>query len=314
VNAGVSSYARERILQWANELIDLTRRSPSLQTRTHDPSARRKVRSSLGPVAPGPLEILELLERGRLDFHLPPPADGERRAGPPSDDRLLVTDRDDRGDVEATLRALARQAGPPDPGCRRHPAPRRPRGARRQELRHGRATRLRQSQTIANMVAELVAAGRSVLFVSEKVPALEVVANRLRDCGLDHLLFELHSEKATRKEVAAALGHALDNVPVARTRLGSADLEHARQLRVRLSGYAEAANRVREPLGRTVHWVLGRLSQLTGAPSLPPPDGIDERLDRDQLIELSPCWTCARGRPGSRRCRSAGTTAAGTSP
>jgi uncharacterized protein DUF4011 len=107
----VSSSAHEQILQWANELIDLTRRNPSLHTRTHDPSSKRKVRSSLGLVRPRPLEMLELLGRGRLDFYLPPPpVFGEAPAEPPADRRLLVTDRAERADVEATLRALARQA------------------------------------------------------------------------------------------------------------------------------------------------------------------------------------------------------------
>ena len=36
-----------------------------------------------------------------------------------------------------------------------------------------------KSQTIANVIAELLAAGRTVLFVSEKAAALEVVQKRL---------------------------------------------------------------------------------------------------------------------------------------
>ncbi len=143
-----------------------------------------------------------------------------------------------------------------------------------------------KSQTIANMIAELVAAGRSVLFVSEKVAALEVVANRLRELGLDQLLFELHSEKATRRQVAAALGHALDNAPVARPRLDPGDLEHARQLRLRLSRYAAAVNAVRQPLGRSAHWALGRLAQLSDVPVVAPPDGIGEELSLTDVVDL----------------------------
>src|SRR6185436_6097969 len=37
-----------------------------------------------------------------------------------------------------------------------------------------------KSQTIANAIAEALAAGKSVLFVSEKLAALQVVAKRLR--------------------------------------------------------------------------------------------------------------------------------------
>ena len=62
-----------------------------------------------------------------------------------------------------------------------------------------------KSQTIANMIGALLHAGRTVLFVSEKAAALEVVRNRLAEAGLENYLLELHSHKASRKEVAAAL-------------------------------------------------------------------------------------------------------------
>ncbi len=41
-----------------------------------------------------------------------------------------------------------------------------------------------KSQTITNLIAALMHAGRSVLFVSEKAAALDVVRNRLRGVGL----------------------------------------------------------------------------------------------------------------------------------
>ena len=41
-----------------------------------------------------------------------------------------------------------------------------------------------KSQTIANIIAESLAMGRTVLFVSEKIAALRVVAKRLAEAGL----------------------------------------------------------------------------------------------------------------------------------
>src|SRR3954451_17062544 len=70
-----------------------------------------------------------------------------------------------------------------------------------------------KSQTIANMIGCLLHAGKRVLFVSEKAAALEVVRNRLASVGLDGWLLELHSNKATRKEVARGLATALDEPP-----------------------------------------------------------------------------------------------------
>ena len=70
-----------------------------------------------------------------------------------------------------------------------------------------------KSQTITNIIAEFIGRGKSVLFVSQKMAALEVVANRLEAAELRDLVLELHSAKASRGEVANALVKALDSHP-----------------------------------------------------------------------------------------------------
>jgi primosomal protein N' len=67
-----------------------------------------------------------------------------------------------------------------------------------------------KSQTIANLIAECLAAGKRVLFVAEKQAALEVVARRLERVGLGDLCLELHSQKASKREVIAELASLLD--------------------------------------------------------------------------------------------------------
>lgn len=67
-----------------------------------------------------------------------------------------------------------------------------------------------KSQTIANMIAHCLAAGKTVLFVSEKSAALEVVHRRLKQSGLGDACLELHSNKADRKSVINQLGRAWD--------------------------------------------------------------------------------------------------------
>ncbi|WP_316399221.1 AAA domain-containing protein [Bradyrhizobium sp. 33ap4] len=52
-----------------------------------------------------------------------------------------------------------------------------------------------KSQTITNIIAAAAAQGRTVLFVAEKMAALDVVHRRLRDAGLSSLALELHSSK-----------------------------------------------------------------------------------------------------------------------
>ena len=66
-----------------------------------------------------------------------------------------------------------------------------------------------KSQTIANIIAECMAAGKRVLFVSEKMAALQVVFERLKQCGLAEFCLEAHSHKASKRAVLDALGAAL---------------------------------------------------------------------------------------------------------
>nr|WP_246620008.1 DUF3320 domain-containing protein [Streptomyces corallincola] len=127
-----------------------------------------------------------------------------------------------------------------------------------------------KSQTITNMIAALMHAGRSVLFVSEKAAALDVVRNRLRGVGLGDFVLALHSGDTGKKAVATELARVLTT----ETRVAGAaehELDQARRLREGLSGYAAAMNETREPLGRTLHDVLGRLVLLeqAGTPALP---------------------------------------------
>lgn len=56
-----------------------------------------------------------------------------------------------------------------------------------------------KSQTIVNMIAELVSDGKSVLLVAEKETALNVVQKRIAECGLDHLCLNLHHSSTTDK-------------------------------------------------------------------------------------------------------------------
>ena len=57
-----------------------------------------------------------------------------------------------------------------------------------------------KSQTIVNMIAEMLAGGKTVLFVSEKMAALEVVKHRLDAAGLSPYCLELHSQTAKKVE------------------------------------------------------------------------------------------------------------------
>ncbi|MET9176977.1 DUF3320 domain-containing protein [Kitasatospora aureofaciens] len=127
-----------------------------------------------------------------------------------------------------------------------------------------------KSQTITNMIAALIHAGRSVLFVSEKAAALDVVRNRLRGVGLGDFVLSLHSGDTSRKAVAVELARVL-TTEARVTGAAEYELDRARQLREELSAYAAAMNQTRGPLQRSLHDVLGRLVLLeqAGTPQVP---------------------------------------------
>ena len=65
-----------------------------------------------------------------------------------------------------------------------------------------------KSQTITNLIAACLAEGKKVLFVAEKLAALEVVKNRLSLAGLDPFVLELHSNKTNKKRVLEEIANA----------------------------------------------------------------------------------------------------------
>ncbi len=97
-----------------------------------------------------------------------------------------------------------------------------------------------KSQTITNLVAAALADGRTVLFVAEKLAALEVVRRRLRELGLGDFCLELHSHKTRKTEVLDDIG---DRVKLAGRTRPSRDLEAAlsrlADRRRKLSDYVE---------------------------------------------------------------------------
>ncbi|MYW05321.1 DUF4011 domain-containing protein [Streptomyces sp. SID3343] len=126
-----------------------------------------------------------------------------------------------------------------------------------------------KSQTITNIIAGLLEQGRTVLFVSEKAAALDVVRNRLRDVGLDDFVLALHSNSAGRKQVAQELGRAFSADRRTVSAGATVEVARARELREELSGYADAMNDIDPHLGSSLHDVLGRIALLDGDDLLP---------------------------------------------
>lgn len=122
-----------------------------------------------------------------------------------------------------------------------------------------------KSQTITNIIAECLADGKKVLFVSEKMAALDVVHKRLKDAGLADFCLILHSYKANKKDTLAQLGSVL-NLASQKATLSDDAYQRLAQLtadRNRLNDYSSAIYTVIDPLHKTIYEVNGILANLT---------------------------------------------------
>ena len=125
-----------------------------------------------------------------------------------------------------------------------------------------------KSQTITNLIAAAIAEGKTVLFVAEKMAALEVVHRRLERAGLGDFCLELHSQKANKRAVTTSLAAALER----RTRVvdpqWAARSQELSRLRDELNAYAHAIH-APTPLGLSFYAASARLLALPVAPPIP---------------------------------------------
>ena len=96
-----------------------------------------------------------------------------------------------------------------------------------------------KSQTIANLIATLVARGRSVLFVAEKRAAIEAVSKRLAQQELDNLLLDLHDGASNRRRLAEQLARALESASESLAPETASLHRNLNNDRTRLEDYAE---------------------------------------------------------------------------
>lgn len=121
-----------------------------------------------------------------------------------------------------------------------------------------------KSQTITNIIAESLAAGKKVLFVSEKMAALEVVHKRLKEAELSDFCLILHNHKANKKSTLDQLGSVLKlaGQKLTLTDEASQKLDQLTADRKKLNEYASQIYTVVEPLHKTIYDVNGIIASL----------------------------------------------------
>jgi hypothetical protein len=121
-----------------------------------------------------------------------------------------------------------------------------------------------KSQTITNIIANVIAGGKTVLFVAEKMAALEVVKRWLDQVGLGDSCLELHSFKARKTHVIESIRQTLleSGRPVRPDH--KAESEELGVLRNSLNDFAFAMNTPLVDGGLTPHEAIGIVERQCG--------------------------------------------------
>ena len=113
-----------------------------------------------------------------------------------------------------------------------------------------------KSQTISNLIVHMLGKGKTVLFVSEKIAALEVVYRRLQDIGLGQFCLELHSNKARKTDVLNQLHHAWKPRQSMKAKDWEKKAEQLQSLRDQLNRVVDHLH-MRRQNGMTAHYAIG---------------------------------------------------------
>jgi hypothetical protein len=127
-----------------------------------------------------------------------------------------------------------------------------------------------KSQTITNIIAAALSKGETILFVAEKMAALDVVHKRLRAANLGPYCLELHSQ-ATRKSVASALKARLEATAPASPVAIEDRRRDMKKRRDYLNGYVSQLNSPLGTTGLSVQEAIWAATRQQETHPLPPP-------------------------------------------
>lgn len=145
-----------------------------------------------------------------------------------------------------------------------------------------------KSQTISNLIAQCLAEGKRVLFVSEKIAALDVVYRRLREVGLGEFCLELHSSKARKADVLAQLKSSWDARGEVDAEVWQQEAERLKRIRDELNVYVERLHH-RHANGRSIYDAIGAVVDGEDVAVLPlswPSHAAHSQKDTELLREV----------------------------
>lgn len=140
-----------------------------------------------------------------------------------------------------------------------------------------------KSQSITALIANALAGGRSVLFVAEKMAALEVVRRRLEKIGIGPFCLELHSNKSRKRDVLEQLRRASEAAKENPPEEYGRAARRCAALRAELDEYAEALHK-KQKCGLSVYELINEYEKYSKAAEIPPlPDKFAAEATADAL-------------------------------
>ena len=136
-----------------------------------------------------------------------------------------------------------------------------------------------KSQTITSLIANALAAGKSVLFVAEKMAALEVVQKRLESVGIGPFCLELHSNKSKKKDVLEQLRKATEVTKTQTAEEYAAKAEQLAVMRAELDSYAQQLHKILN-CGSNLYSLINEYELYKDAPDI-------EAFDREFIRKLN---------------------------
>ena len=136
-----------------------------------------------------------------------------------------------------------------------------------------------KSQTITAMIANALTKNKTVLFVAEKMAALEVVQKRLAALGIQDFCLELHSNKATKKAVLDQLKKGLEIAGDGYETDYEKKIQDIRKMRADLDDYSRALH-IKRTFGKS-------LRQLIDIYEMIPESSCDIRFDHSYAAALT---------------------------
>ncbi|MBR5479103.1 MAG: DUF3320 domain-containing protein, partial [Clostridia bacterium] len=126
-----------------------------------------------------------------------------------------------------------------------------------------------KSQTITSLIANALAKGKRVLFVAEKMAALEVVQKRLNRIGIGPFCLELHSNKSKKKDVLEQLKVASEVTKNKTAEEYAAKADQLAAMRSELDCYVEKLHQMLS-CGSDLYSLINEYEYCKDAPDIAP--------------------------------------------